>query len=48
MITTYVDSILPDLFLDLRRDAVSVWVSFDPLSLPKVEIVTCGNSLKRE
>jgi hypothetical protein len=39
MLTTKVDSILPDCWLDLNQVAVSLRGSFDPLILPpKVEI----------
>jgi hypothetical protein len=38
MRTTYVDSILQDLLLDLGRDAVSVSGSTDPPFLPGVDI----------
>ncbi len=41
MVSTKVDSILQDLFIDLWRDAVSVRGSSDPPFLPKVEIALC-------
>lgn len=40
------DSILPDLLIDLRWNAASVWESFDPPVLPEVETAnTCFLSL---
>lgn len=41
MITTKVNSILPEFDLDLRRVAVSVSGTSDPPSLPKVGITRC-------